>query len=115
MKKLVGAVLLCLFLSTPIFAQTSNATVGGTVSDTTSALIPGVTITATHVATRIVTTVISNEAGGLSVCQPADGNLYDQCGATWFSVSDLQQCHTWGLAAGEVELHAGSGRGCAGG
>src|SRR5205085_7961376 len=40
-----------------------NATVGGTVSDATGALIPGVTVTATHVATGIATTVISNEAG----------------------------------------------------
>ena len=65
MKKLLGAaaVLLCLFASTPAFAQTSNATVGGTVSDATGALIPGVTITATNVATGIVNTVISNEAG----------------------------------------------------
>jgi hypothetical protein len=65
MEKLLkaAALLLCLFLSTPVFAQTSNATVGGTVSDATGALIPGVTVTATNVATGIVTTVISNEAG----------------------------------------------------
>ena len=36
---------------------------GGTVSDATGALIPGVTITATNTGTGIVTTVISNEAG----------------------------------------------------
>src|SRR5881394_1181226 len=65
MKRLFGAapVLLCLFLSTHAFAQTSNATVGGTVSDATRALIPGVTITTTNVATGIVTAVVSNEAG----------------------------------------------------
>ncbi len=65
MRKLftAAAVLLCLFVSTPAFTQTSNATVGGTVSDATSALIPGVTITATNVATGIVSTVVSNEAG----------------------------------------------------
>src|SRR5438105_14821486 len=57
----VAAILLC--LSAYTFAQTSNATVGGTVSDSTGALIPGVTITATNTATGIVTTVISNEAG----------------------------------------------------
>ena len=52
-----------LLVSTHTFAQTSNATLGGTVSDATGALIPGVTITATNTATGIVTTVISNEAG----------------------------------------------------
>src|SRR6266481_3293060 len=58
----VPATLLCLYLSAYTFAQTSNATVGGTVSDSTGALIPGVTITATNTATGIVNTVISNEA-----------------------------------------------------
>ena len=50
-------------LSIPVFAQTSNATLGGTVSDATGALIPGVSVTATNVATGIVTTVLTNEAG----------------------------------------------------
>src|SRR5215467_5151089 len=45
------------------FAQTSNATLGGTVSDASGALIPGVTITATNTQTGIVTTVVSNETG----------------------------------------------------
>ena len=54
---------LCLLLSLSAFAQTSNATLGGTVSDSTGALIPGVSITATNTGTGVVTTVISNEAG----------------------------------------------------
>jgi len=58
-----GLVFLLLVLSTHIFAQTSNATLGGTVSDATNALIPGVSITATNTGTGIVTTVVSNDAG----------------------------------------------------
>jgi hypothetical protein len=60
-----AALLLCAATSAPTFAfvQTSNAVVGGTVSDATGALIPGVTVTATNIATGIVTTVITNEAG----------------------------------------------------
>jgi hypothetical protein len=50
-------------LSLNAFAQTSDATVGGTVSDSTGALIPGVTITATNVGTGIVKTALSNESG----------------------------------------------------
>src|SRR5262245_16839015 len=53
----------CFALLSFTFAQTSNATLGGTVSDATGALIPGVMITATNTATGIVTTLISNEAG----------------------------------------------------
>ncbi len=61
---LVSAVVfLVIVLSTHTFAQTSNATLGGTVSDASGALIPGVTITATNTGTGIVTTVLSNEAG----------------------------------------------------
>jgi len=58
-----SAVLFCLLLSVHIFAQTSNATLGGTVSDASGALIPGVSITATNTATGIVNTVTTNEAG----------------------------------------------------
>ena len=56
-------VLVWVVLSTPLFGQSSNATVGGTVADPSGALIPGVTITATNNATGVVTTVISNDAG----------------------------------------------------
>src|SRR2546425_656529 len=63
MRKLLLLTLLCLFLSTHTFAQTSNATLGGTVSDATGALIPGVSITATNNGTGIVNTVMTNEAG----------------------------------------------------
>ena len=65
MKRLFAAtaVLLCFVLSTHTFAQTSNATLGGTVADASGALIPGVSITATNTQTGIVTMVVSNEAG----------------------------------------------------
>jgi hypothetical protein len=59
---LIAVVVCCLF-SVQSFAQTSNATLGGTVSDPSGALIPGVGITATNAATGIVTTSVSNEAG----------------------------------------------------
>src|SRR5262249_20640086 len=63
MRSLHAAVITLLFSVMPSFAQSSNATLGGTVSDATGALIPGVSITATNTQTGIVTTVISNETG----------------------------------------------------
>ena len=64
MKKFfMAAVVSFLVLSALAFAQSSNATVSGTVSDTSGALIPGVSITATNTQTGIVTTVLSNESG----------------------------------------------------
>src|SRR5688572_3019258 len=65
MRKLsIGlTMLLCLSVSANGLAQTTNATVGGTVSDSTGALIPGVEITATNTATGIVSNTVSNESG----------------------------------------------------
>src|SRR5262245_23390367 len=64
MKTLVaGALLLFFCLNLTAAAQTANATLGGTASDSTGALIPGVTITATNTQTGIVTTVVTNETG----------------------------------------------------
>src|SRR5262245_52860064 len=58
------AALLCVLVSLNGFAQgTVNATVGGTVSDSSGALIPGVTVSATNVGTGIVNTVVTNESG----------------------------------------------------
>jgi hypothetical protein len=64
MKKFVTTLVsLCFLASNSTFAQTTNATLGGTISDASAALIPGVSVTATNLGTGIVTTVISNEAG----------------------------------------------------
>jgi hypothetical protein len=64
MKKFSGAaMLLLLVFCANVIAQTTNATLGGTVSDASRALIPGVTVTATNTQTGIVTTNITNETG----------------------------------------------------
>jgi hypothetical protein len=56
-------VLLTLALAVPAYSQGLYATVTGTVSDSSSAVIPGVTIKATNVETGIVSTQLTNEAG----------------------------------------------------
>jgi hypothetical protein len=64
MKKNFSVILavLCLLL-THAFAQTTNATLGGTVADASRALIPGVTVTATNTQTGIVSSAVTNETG----------------------------------------------------
>src|SRR5688500_708247 len=54
--------MLCLGAAIPGFAQI-NATLGGTVADSSGALIPGVEVTARNVNTGIVNTRITNETG----------------------------------------------------
>src|SRR5690606_8859235 len=51
-----------LFSPAEVSAQV-NATVSGTVSDATGALIPGVEVTTRNTNTGIVTTAITNETG----------------------------------------------------
>ena len=56
------ALLICLVLSANGFAQT-NASLSGTVTDSSEAVLPGVTITATNNATGVVQTALTNDAG----------------------------------------------------
>jgi len=69
-----------LSLSSPVWSQSNNATVGGTVADPSGAVVPGVTITATNNATGIVTSVISNDAGAYNFASLLPG-LYKISGS----------------------------------
>jgi Carboxypeptidase regulatory-like domain len=60
-KRVLGAVV-CLFLSTPGYAQTLG-TITGEVKDPSGAAIPGATVTAQNVGTNAVRTQQSNEVG----------------------------------------------------
>jgi len=54
----------CLFLSVNGIAQVGiNATLSGTVSDATGALVPGVEVTAKNVATGVASMALTNETG----------------------------------------------------
>jgi hypothetical protein len=59
-----GIVLLAfvLFFS-QLYGQSTNGSIGGTIEDVTQALLPGVRVTATNVATGIVSTLLTNETG----------------------------------------------------
>ncbi len=64
MKKCFAAgALLLLAFSIHAWTQTTNATLGGTVSDASRAVIPGVTVTATNTQTGIVSSSVTNETG----------------------------------------------------
>src|SRR5436190_514210 len=58
-----AAVAACVFFAVNGFAQVVNATLSGTVSDGSGALIPGVEITATQTGTGVVSTAVTNESG----------------------------------------------------
>src|SRR5262245_32410937 len=74
MKRLVVIAALLSLASVNLLGQTTNARVSGTVSDATSALIPGVTVTATNIDTGVITTALTNEAGAYNLPSLQPGN-----------------------------------------
>jgi hypothetical protein len=69
-----AALLLLAIVFPTAFSQTTNATLGGSVSDTSRALIPGVTVTATNTQTGIVSTAVTNETGSYNLPSLQSGN-----------------------------------------
>src|SRR3989449_3286727 len=74
-KRIVAAAMLLLSIVFPTaFSQTTNATLGGSVSDASRALIPGVTVTATNTQTGIVSSGVTNETGSHNFPSLQSGN-----------------------------------------
>jgi hypothetical protein len=67
MKKILAAMWLCsivLFLScTTTFAQTTTASVRGTVTDASGAVVAGANVTVTNVGTGVATNTVTNSSG----------------------------------------------------
>src|SRR5262249_42220989 len=61
--KLTLFVLLIALAPVSLFAQSSNGSISGTVTDGSGAALPGVTITATSTSTGVARTGVSNSAG----------------------------------------------------
>ena len=62
-----AVVLFCLVHIETTSAQSTNASVGGFVQDTSQAFIPGVTVTATNTQTGVVSTALTNETGAYNI------------------------------------------------
>jgi len=67
-------ILVTLFFGKIVHGQSSNATVTGFVQDTSSANVPGVTITATNTQTGISATTLSNDSGSYTIQSLLPGN-----------------------------------------
>jgi len=72
-RALVWAVLALALTAGPACPQTIFATITGTVTDATGAVVPNVTITATNVATNIKAATRSNESGNYAIAQLKEG------------------------------------------
>ena len=60
---LLAAALLLVAFQALALGQSTYGTISGSIEDSTKALIPGVTVTATNTATGVVSTTLANEAG----------------------------------------------------
>src|SRR5215470_466390 len=74
MNKFAICIVISALLATQAFAQNVNATLGGTVADSTGAVLPGATVTVTGIDTGVKTTTISNEAGAYQFPSLQAGN-----------------------------------------
>jgi len=61
--KYILLALLIALVPAALFAQSSNGSISGVVSDDSGAALPGVTVTATNTATGVARTTVSNAAG----------------------------------------------------
>src|SRR5687767_13053416 len=85
----VGLLVLCLAHFPDASAQSTNATLGGTVADATMALIPGVEVSARNVATGIVNTTVTNETGTYQFASLQTGTYEVSATLTGFQSSTI--------------------------
>ena len=81
------------------YSQTTFASITGTVTDATGAVVPGATITATNVETNLKSTVHSNADGNYTIAQLKEGTYTVRAEATGFKSFVADQV---GLVARDV-------------
>ena len=83
--------LLAVLISSAASAQTTFATLTGTVTDSTGAVIAGVQVTATNVETNVETRAESNEAGLYTIAQLREGTYTVRARHTGFKEAVVQE------------------------
>ncbi len=71
-----STVLVCLLYFGSAFAQSTNASLSGTVQDSTQAVVAGATVTATNTETGVVSTTKANESGVYNFASLQPGKSY---------------------------------------
>src|SRR5437588_499849 len=76
--------LLMLALTGVGYAQTTYASITGTVTDATGAVVPGATVTATSLETNIKTSATANQDGNYTIAQLKEGTYTVRAEAAGF-------------------------------
>lgn len=85
---LVAALLLS---GSPALAQTFNSSIGGSVADSTGAVVPNATVTATQIETGVATKTTSNQAGVYQFPSLPEGTYRVSAEASGFKVFVFQK------------------------
>ena len=95
----------------PVYAQGgATATLSGTVTDSSGAVLPGVTISAKHLATGVVTTSITNSQGAFTIAGLAVGLYEVSSSLEGFKTSVIKKPQSDIRAADRRQADAGSRR-----
>ena len=86
---IAAALLFSLIFSINAFSQTGFAVVTGSVTDSSGALIPGVTVKATATETGVVTTTLSNETGAYNFASLLPGKYTFSASLTGLATQNI--------------------------
>jgi len=100
-----SAVAIALLAVNPAASQTTFATITGTVTDSTGAAVPNVTVTATHAATNTQTATQSNEEGVYTLAQLKEGTYSVRARAAGFKEFIAQSIVLEARDYRRVEIH----------
>src|SRR5215203_3382610 len=68
LRRVIGIAVVCIFGVSPLsLAQTTTGTITGTITDTTGAVLPGVTVTAACTATNFKRAGVTDSQGGFTI------------------------------------------------
>jgi hypothetical protein len=95
---------LATFLSPCLIAQTGNSTLVGTVTDTSGAVIPGVSVTLVHPDTNVSRSVMTNDAGNYEFPFLAPGRYIVRAEKSGFALYELTAIHLGIRETGRVNV-----------
>jgi len=109
-RSVLGSVLLLTVATTATFAQTTFATITGTVTDPNDAVVPNTTVEAIHLQSNYRYTATSNQAGVYTLAQLRDGTYVLRAKASGFkeSVVESIQLVTLDVRRVDVRLEIGA-------
>ena len=88
---IISAIFLLIVLTAPVAAQTTFASITGTVTDAQGSIVPNAKIEATHVASNYIYTTQSNDAGNYTLAQLREGEYILRATAPGFNAFEVKE------------------------